>query len=582
MSASSSPSTAATRRPTSRSSAATASCSRSRAGRSARRTTSGSTAASTCSSSCSPRRARDAARALGRRRPCCCSRASTSPTRSRRLQEAVEARGWAARTIVGNDTFAVLRAGTERGWGVAVVCGAGINCVGVAPDGRHARFPALGAITGDWGGGYDVGLAALGGRRAQRGRARPDDERSSAPCRRTSGSTTPHELARGDPRRAHLRAARSIELAPVVLRRGRPTTRSPRRSSTGSRAEVVALARAALDAARPDRRARRGPARRRPAAGRRRAPAARRSRPGCASSGPRLAVDAAVSPPIVGAALLGLDELGAGPEAQARLRRELGEAVERLETREEAEPMADVRFEQATRIYPGTDDAGGRTRSTCTSQDGEFMVLVGPSGSGKTTALRMLAGPRGGRRRRDLDRRPRRHRPPAEGPRRRDGLPELRALPVPDRRRQHRLPAARSRRCTKAEREQRVARGRGAARADRVPRSASRRSSPAASASASRWAARSSARPSVFLMDEPLSNLDAKLRVQMRADIAALQARARRDDRVRHARPVRGDDARPPRRRAARTAACSSATRRARCTTGRRTRSSPASSARRR
>ena len=30
--------------------------------------------------------------------------------------------------------------------------------------------------------------------------------------------------------------------------------------------------------------------------------------------------------------------------------------------------------------------------------------------------------------------------------------------------------------------------------------------------------------PSVFLMDEPLSNLDAKLRVQMRADVAALQA----------------------------------------------------------
>ena len=55
--------------------------------------------------------------------------------------------------MVDNDTFAVLRAGTERGWGVAVVCGAGINCVGVSPDGRHARFPALGTITGDWGGG---------------------------------------------------------------------------------------------------------------------------------------------------------------------------------------------------------------------------------------------------------------------------------------------------------------------------------------------------------------------------------------------------------------------------------------------
>ena len=31
-----------------------------------------------------------------------------------------------------NDTIALLRAGTERGWGVAVVCGAGINCVGIA------------------------------------------------------------------------------------------------------------------------------------------------------------------------------------------------------------------------------------------------------------------------------------------------------------------------------------------------------------------------------------------------------------------------------------------------------------------
>src|SRR5207247_4438196 len=36
-----------------------------------------------------------------------------------------------------------------------------INCVGVAPDGRHARFPALGPTTGDWGGGYDVGVAAV-------------------------------------------------------------------------------------------------------------------------------------------------------------------------------------------------------------------------------------------------------------------------------------------------------------------------------------------------------------------------------------------------------------------------------------
>ena len=74
------------------------------------------------------------------------------PEEEAKLLDLVAERGWAKRTIVGNDTFALLRAGTERGWGVAVVCGAGINCLGVAPDGRHARFPALGPITGDWGG----------------------------------------------------------------------------------------------------------------------------------------------------------------------------------------------------------------------------------------------------------------------------------------------------------------------------------------------------------------------------------------------------------------------------------------------
>ena len=65
------------------------------------------------------------------------------PAEERELQDAVEARDWAARTSVGNDTFAVLRAGTARGWGVAVVCGAGINCVGVAPDGRPTSWSAV-------------------------------------------------------------------------------------------------------------------------------------------------------------------------------------------------------------------------------------------------------------------------------------------------------------------------------------------------------------------------------------------------------------------------------------------------------
>ena len=44
---------------------------------------------------------------------------------------------------------------------MAVTCGAGINCVGVAPDGRTTGFLALGGITGDWGGAYGLGRAAL-------------------------------------------------------------------------------------------------------------------------------------------------------------------------------------------------------------------------------------------------------------------------------------------------------------------------------------------------------------------------------------------------------------------------------------
>ena len=55
--------------------------------------------------------------------------------------------------------------------------------------------------------------------------------------------------------------------------------------------------------------------------------------------------------------------------------------------------------------------------------------------------------------------------------------------------------------------------------------SASRRSFPAASASASRWAAPWCAIPLLFLFDEPLSNLDAKLRVEMRMEIKQLHQR---------------------------------------------------------
>jgi len=83
------------------------------------------------------------------------------PEETEAIRVAVRGQDWADTAVVDNDTFALLRAGTERAFGVAVVCGAGINCVGVAPDGTHLRFPALGRITGDWGGGIELAQEVL-------------------------------------------------------------------------------------------------------------------------------------------------------------------------------------------------------------------------------------------------------------------------------------------------------------------------------------------------------------------------------------------------------------------------------------
>lgn len=82
------------------------------------------------------------------------------PREEEALHEALSARGWSSTLDVGNDVLALLRAGSSDGTGVAVVCGAGINGA-IAPDGRSYRFPALGKVSGDWGGGYRLGEEAL-------------------------------------------------------------------------------------------------------------------------------------------------------------------------------------------------------------------------------------------------------------------------------------------------------------------------------------------------------------------------------------------------------------------------------------
>ncbi len=75
------------------------------------------------------------------------------PVEQQVLEEAVEARAWGATSAVFNDTYALLRAGLDEPHGIAVICGAGINCTGRRRDGQEVRFAAVGHISGDWGGG---------------------------------------------------------------------------------------------------------------------------------------------------------------------------------------------------------------------------------------------------------------------------------------------------------------------------------------------------------------------------------------------------------------------------------------------
>ena len=182
--------------------------------------------------------------------------------------------------------------------------------------------------------------------------------------------------------------------------------------------------------------------------------------------------------------------------------------------------MAEVRYVQATKLYAGSDSPAVNALDLDVA-DGELMVLVGPSGSGKTTALRMLAGLEevdagavliGGRDVTDLP------------PKKRDiamvfqnyalypylTVSQNIAFPL-------KMAGVK-----KAERERKAAE---VAKRLGLERFLDRKPSQLSGGERQRVAmGRAIVRlPSVFLMDEPLSNLDAKLRVQMRADVAALQ-----------------------------------------------------------
>jgi N-acetylglucosamine kinase-like BadF-type ATPase len=234
---------------------------------------------------------------------------------------AVQAQGWSPTATVVNDTFAILRSGladrAEPHWGVAVVCGAGINAVGVAPDGRVTRYLALGTISGDWGGGYGLGLEVLWHAiRAEDGRGR--DTILTGYLTRHFGVERVEEITIGI-HKGKIDHDELIGVAPLLLQaadEGDPVARTVvnrladeisvmaitamRRLDLAGQATPVVLGGGVITARNPllmD-----GITRQ------------------LAEAAPRAQVRVIDVPPVVGAALLGLDHVHAPPEAEAHLR----------------------------------------------------------------------------------------------------------------------------------------------------------------------------------------------------------------------------------------------------------------------
>jgi multiple sugar transport system ATP-binding protein len=184
--------------------------------------------------------------------------------------------------------------------------------------------------------------------------------------------------------------------------------------------------------------------------------------------------------------------------------------------------MASVSYVNATCVYPGNDDPAVDDLNL-DIKDGEFMVLVGPSGSGKSTALRMLAGleqvSSGAILIDDVDVS--------------DAQPKDRDIAMvfqnyalyPHMSVAENMGfALKLKGVPKAERDAKVAE---VAKVLGLEQFLNRKPKALSGGQRQRVAmGRAIVRsPKVFLMDEPLSNLDAKLRVETRANVAALQAK---------------------------------------------------------
>ncbi|MFJ8658887.1 N-acetylglucosamine kinase [Streptomyces sp. NPDC093795] len=243
------------------------------------------------------------------------------PVEEAALQAELLGRGWSRSVRVHNDTFAILRAGLDEPRGVAVVCGAGINCVGMTPDGRTARFPAIGKLSGDWGGGSGLAEEAIWfAARAEDGRGEPTELARALPAH--FGLETMYELIEA----LHLGRVpfvRRHELTPVLFRvsaAGDPVALSlvHRLAEEVVALSAVALGRLGLlDEEAPVMLGGSVLAARHPQL-------ERRILELLAERAPKAVVGFVTAPPVLGAGLLALDETAAGPEAAARLRGHYG------------------------------------------------------------------------------------------------------------------------------------------------------------------------------------------------------------------------------------------------------------------
>jgi N-acetylglucosamine kinase-like BadF-type ATPase len=248
------------------------------------------------------------------------------PVEVDQVEHLVAAAAWAPSHVVDNDVFALLRAGTSNPDAVAVICGTGINCVGVRRDGATSRFPALGGITGDWGGGGHLGHEALWwAARSEDGRGEPTSLQSAV----AGHFALPTVMSVGEALHfGRLDGHRLAELTPLVFAHAAlgdavssrlverlaeeiaamATVSLRRLSLLDAKADVV-LGGGVLRAGHDDLLA----------------DVERRIRTAAPDVTLRVVTDA----PVVGAVLLALDHVGAGADAEATARRETEAWVQR-------------------------------------------------------------------------------------------------------------------------------------------------------------------------------------------------------------------------------------------------------------